>query len=297
MHLKKIDYLRRFRKKCKEINPDLICVFLIDVVRLTVIGLRGMSYHILASERADPSQFTPKKTKQYNRALNNCTAVVYQLEEAAKYYNINPGIIQEVIPNPAIVRNISAIKSKKGSDELFIFGAGRLTRQKRFDLLIDAFDIVHNTYPEYRLKIYGDGIERKALEDKVVGMGLGKYIDFMGDVKDIFQDVNDKSIFVLTSDFEGIPNVITEALINKVPCISTNCSPGGARLLLNDGECGDIVECGDHKGIAKSIIKYIENPSYAKEKSVVGSEHLKKFSPNVIEQDWLNLFERIFQNE
>lgn len=293
----RLNYLRKFRKKCKEINPNLICVFLIDIVRLTTLALKGTSYPILGSERADPSQFSKDKIKQYQKALNNCVAIVYQLENVANYYDIGSQIIQEVIPNPSIVRNIDEPIGENNNDEPFIFGGGRLVRQKRFDVLIDAYNIVHDRYPHFRLKIYGDGEELLNLKKQVARMGLTKDVDFMGNVRNIFQDVNDKSIFVLTSDFEGIPNVITEALINQIPCVATDCSPGGARLLLNNGMCGEIVECGDFKQIAQAIMTYIENPHYARRKVEIGKEYIKEFNQDIIEEKWLNLFKRILDND
>lgn len=294
---KRLKYLIRFRMECKSINPDLICVFLIDVVRLTVLALKGTKYPIVASERGDPSQFSRKKISQYNYALNKCIGVVYQLKEAANYYKVKPNVIQEVIPNPSVDRNNHKKINKKNTSELFVFGAGRLTKQKRFDVLIDAYSIVKNKYPEYRLKIYGDGIEMDNLKKQVFDLGLSKQVDFMGNVKNIFQDVNEKSIFVLTSDFEGIPNVLTEALINDVPCIATDCSPGGARLLLDNGKCGEIVERGNPNQIATAIIKYIENWEYAKEKSAIGKKYIKTFEPNIIENKWIDLFKRIINND
>lgn len=289
----RISYLIRFRKQCRNINPDLICVFLIDIVRLTVLALKGTSYPILASERADPSQYTRKRIRKYSKALNNCVGVVYQLKEAMGYYNLKPKVLQEVIPNPSIVRNENMNLEMNNSNELFVFGAGRLTKQKRFDLIIDAYSIVRRFHPEYRLKIYGDGNEVCNLKKQVNNLGLTQFVDFMGNVKNIFQDINDNSIFVLTSDFEGIPNVLTEALIHGVPCISTDCNPGGARLLLNNGACGEIVPCGDSQRVAEAIIKYIEDPNYAKEKAQNGKEYIKNFAPDVIESKWLNIIRKM----
>ena len=294
--LNRLKYLLRYRKKVKNINPDVVIVFLIDIVRLTVLSLKGTGYPIIGSERADPSQFKISKIRQYNNALNKCVGVVYQLKEAANYYNIKPKVVQEVIPNPAIARNTNEKFGINQNDELFIFGAGRLEKQKRFDLLIDAFNIVHKVHPEYRLKIYGDGPEMKMLKNQVIHLKLLDYVDFMGDVRNIFQDTNDESIFVLSSDYEGIPNVITEALLNGVPCISTDCSPGGARLLLDNGKCGEIVQRSDAKELADAIIRYIENPSYAREKAKIGKRHIEKFNPEVIENKWLDFIERIIKN-
>lgn len=286
-------YVLKFRKLCKKINPDLICVFLIDIVRLTVFALRGTNYPIVASERADPGQFNKKKIKQYNKALNSCVGVAFQLEEASQYYDIKKEVFCEIIPNPSIVRNKNIKFRNNDTKELFIFGAGRLTKQKRFDVLINAFKYVNEKFPNYRLKLYGDGPEKQTLVNQIEKLGLLGKVDIMGDVKNIFQDVNEKSIFVLSSDYEGIPNVITEALINGIPCISTDCSPGGARLLLNEGNCGDIVKRGDSLELAKSIIKYICNPEYAAKKTLNGKEYIKMFEPEIIERKWLDFFGKV----
>ncbi|MGF2167086.1 glycosyltransferase [Enterococcus casseliflavus] len=298
--LNKMSYLKDFRDLCVKLEPDLVCSFLSDIVRLTVLALNKTNIPILGSERADPGQFNEKKIKQYNKAFNKCKGIVFQLQSAADAYTIKENVLTKVIPNPAIKRNNEQIMSRAieyQNDAKTIFSGGRLTKQKRFDLLIEAFALVKKEHPEYVLKLYGDGPEMEKLVNLVDKLNLKESVTFLGDVSNIFFDSNKNDIFVLTSDFEGIPNVITEALLEGIPCISTDCSPGGARLLLDNGKAGDIVEVGNIKQLSSSIIKYIKNPEYVAKKVNYGKQYIKKFAPNKIKQEWIDIIERILNDE
>ena len=68
---------------------------------------------------------------------------------------------------------------------------------------------------------------------------------------------------MMSSDFEGIPNVLLEAMALGLPCVSTDCSPGGARMLINDGKDGLIVPCGDSKALADAVCRMIEDREFA----------------------------------
>lgn len=291
----RIKFQFRLRKKILDIDPDLICVFLSDIVRMVTLSLRGTKYPVIGSERGDPHQFSDYQIKEYTKAYNRCAAVVFQLKELIHFYNLNPEIILKTIPNPSILRN--NMPQDKSTSEPFIFSGGRLHKQKRFDVLIKAYKIVQEKYPNYKLRIYGEGEELENLSSLVSKLNLKNQVIFMGDKRNIFESANNKSIFVLSSDYEGIPNVISESLLYGVPTISTDTSPGGARLLLNNGENGDIVPIEDYEELAKSIIKYIENPEYVADKVSKGREYIKKFNPDEIERQWLELIKEVLNNE
>ena len=84
---------------------------------------------------------------------------------------------------------------------------------------------------------------------------------FEGKKDDILNEIKDSKLFVLTSDNEGIPNALAEAMSIGLPCISTDCTPGGARLLIEDGNNGLLVKKGDSIAISNAIISLIENPA------------------------------------
>lgn len=285
---KKIAYLIQLRKAIKKIKPDLICVFLSDIVRLTVLAMWGTKIPIIGSERGDPYQFSPKKLKQYNWAYNQCDGVAFQLKKAEKAYSLKRNIKKVIIENPCIPREESF--PERTGNEHIILTAGRLAKQKRFDVLIDAFSIVYKTHPEYKMFIYGDGPLKDELKQQIRKRKLEQSVVLVGNVKDVFREATSAEFFVLSSDFEGIPNVLMEAMAIGFPCISTDCSPGGAEMLLQGGKRGIIVPREDSIKMAEAMIRYIEHPELQKKYSQRAKEIIEEYSPERIQEKWLDFF-------
>lgn len=288
--LYKLVYLLQIRKVICSLKPDLVCAFLSDVVRIATVALRGTNIPIIGSERGDPYAFSPKQLKRYKNEYKYCKGVIFQLDNVAREYNLPSYVIQKVIPNPCIPRK-KEYTPRSEQPAHIVISAGRLTAQKRFDVLIDAFEIVHAQYPEYALCIYGDGPLRTELEHQAQNTSAGSAITFMGDVDDVFNSAKNAEFFVLSSDFEGIPNVILEAMSSGIACVSTDCSPGGARYLLKNGDCGLITPCGDSVKLAEAMIRYIENPELRILHEAKGFEAIKEYAPENIKKMWIDVFE------
>lgn len=284
-------YLLKLRRTLLQLKPDILCAFLSDVVRIAVLAVGDKDIPIIGSERGDPYTFTEKQFQNYRNAYLKCSGVVFQLEGAANKYNLPSDIDQRVIPNPCIPR-VKSYAVRTESSERVIISAGRLAKQKRFDLLIDAFAIVHERFPDYKLYIYGDGPLKNQLVLQAQSSAAGDAITFMGDVKDVFVQAANADFFVLSSDFEGIPNVLLEAMATGIPCISTDCSPGGARYVLRDGDRGLIVPRDDKVQLAEAMIRYIENPALREGNASKGLHVIDEFSPTNIKEMWVDLFEK-----
>lgn len=287
--LYKLYYLFKLRKMILSLKPDLVCAFLSDIVRITVLAMKGCNIPIIGSERGDPHDFTKKQFENYRKAYMKCKGVVFQLENVAKEYNLPNNIKQKVIPNPCIPRKDS-YSIRHDSLEHKIVSAGRFTEQKRFDLLVDAFEIVYKEFPNYKLYIYGDGPLYNQVELQIKNSLAASSIVLAGDVSDVFELAADSEFFVLSSDFEGIPNVLLEAMAIGIPCISTDCSPGGARYLLKNGERGIIVPCNDKEKLAEAMISYIKNPDLRLANGKKGIAIKSEFSSEIIKEMWLDIF-------
>lgn len=107
--------------------------------------------------------------------------------------------------------------------------------------MIDAFARIADDFPEYRLDIYGDGELEERLKEQIKQVGLENRVFLKGSNKNVLDYVYTASLFVLSSNYEGLPNALMEAIAIGVPCISTDCKPGGARTLIQDGINGWIV--------------------------------------------------------
>jgi glycosyltransferase involved in cell wall biosynthesis len=168
------------------------------------------------------------------------------LERIRVIYNpvVSEGLLQaarQPIRHPLFVDNQCPL----------ILGAGRLTEQKDFFTLIKAFDIVRRKIPS-RLVILGDGEERSNLENLIRSRGLQDMVDLPGFEINPFAFMKRASVFVLSSKWEGLPNVLIQALICGCPVVSTDCLSGPAEI-LKGGEYGHLVPVGDVEAIAVAI--------------------------------------------
>ena len=212
-------------------------------------------------------------------------------KEMDKKYSIN----SLCILNPFDFKNIKrksyekAKKIYKKKNSLKIISVGRLTDQKDFLTLLKAIKILKNKR-EVELVIVGKGREKKRLEDYVLNEKLETYVRFIGYQKNPFKFIKQADIFILTSLFEGSPNVLVEALFLKKYVISTDC-PTGPREILNNGKYGSLVKIGDYKEISKILVNYKKN-KIIKKKINLGHNSLKKFSYEINCKKYLNLIKQ-----
>jgi glycosyltransferase involved in cell wall biosynthesis len=132
-----------------------------------------------------------------------------------------------------------------------ILGVGRLTEQKNFDLLIDAFAAVRSKRPA-RLVILGQGPERDALEERATSTGWRKDIALMGFVKNPFPFMRRAAVFALSSKWEGLPTALIEAMACGAPIVATDC-PSGPAEILRYGELGRLTPVGDVESFAEAL--------------------------------------------
>jgi len=140
----------------------------------------------------------------------------------------------------------------------FVLGAvGRLEPQKRFDLLITAFAGLSRRHPQLQLVIAGEGSVRRSLEQQIASLALGERCRLVGQQADIVAFHHALDLFVQSSDYEGTPNVVLEAMALETPVVATDV--GGTRELCEDGVHGRIVPSGDADVLAAAIEPLVED--------------------------------------
>jgi glycosyltransferase involved in cell wall biosynthesis len=166
--------------------------------------------------------------------------------------------------NPTINERLKTLKNEEIKEQWFlndqrksILGIGRLTNQKDFINLLKAYK-VFNKKDRYKLVILGDGENRNILENYIKENNLEKDIYLPGFVSNPYKFLNQSALFVLSSQYEGLPNVLIEALYLKIPCMSTNCKSGPKEILL-DNEL--LVDTGDYKRMASKMQDILNNPN------------------------------------
>jgi len=171
----------------------------------------------------------------------------------------------QVIPNPVIVPRLATLAGHSVAHPWFnenqvpvILGVGRLTRQKDFPTLIKAFATVRAERPCH-LVIIGEGRDRPALERLAAGLGIEDDVDLPGFAENPYAYMSRAALFVLSSLWEGSPNVLTEALSLGVPVVSTDC-PSGPSEILAGGHHGHLVPVGDPQALAEAMLETLDSP-------------------------------------
>jgi glycosyltransferase involved in cell wall biosynthesis len=173
-----------------------------------------------------------------------------------------------VIYNPVYSERLPALMNETVPAHLFppaipiILGVGRLVKVKDFKTLILAFAAVRASRP-VKLIILGEGSSRKELEALIKELSLENDVCLPGAVINPFAYMSKASVVVLSSRYEGFPNVIAESLACGTPVVSTNCETGPAEILDN-GRFGKLVPVGDYRAMAKAIEETLESPPDAK---------------------------------
>ena len=164
-----------------------------------------------------------------------------------------------VIYNPAATGIPSKMKiSEKSREDLWghsfkkhILSVGSLTPQKNYHLLIKAFSKISKKF-NAKLVILGEGKLRKSLEDLIVSLGIEDSVNLAGFTKDPYPWYLTADVYVLSSDWEGLPTVLIEALECGLPIVSTDC-PSGPKEILEEGRFGKLVPTNDMNRLIHAI--------------------------------------------
>ena len=170
-----------------------------------------------------------------------------------------------------------------------VVAAGRLTRQKGFDLLIEAFAQVHEWHPEWQLHIFGHGRLRPKLTAQIEERGLDGVVRLRGLTRSLDAELSRASIFVLSSRKEGLPMVLLEAMSTGLPAVSFDCPTGPAEV-VEHGVNGLLVPAQDVAGLAAALSRLIENRSEREEMGRAARATAARYEMPAIADQWKDLF-------
>ena len=189
-----------------------------------------------------------------------------------------------VIPNP-IAERLGATKPERGDfPQRYVLGVGRLEQEKGFDRLLSAFSKVDQS--DMQLVILGGGTERAALLAIAQELGIKSQVRLPGMVADVDEWYRRADCFVLTSHYEGSPNVVVEAMVNGCPVVSFDC-PYGPAEILERGRSGILVSQDDITGLSNAIRRLVSDRALRERFAKVGMQRAKFFSVEKIAPRWL----------
>ena len=242
----------------------------------------------IMSERGDPfrTENLSLKNKISNFIINKSKGGVFQTDGAKAFYGKGLQKRGIVIPNPIFVKG--QIPNIQFEDrEKTVVSVGRFdNEQKRYDVMLKAFKLFNKEHPEYKLRLYGEGPAEKDIKKWIEELELSNSVELMGLTKNSMQDMVRCGMFLITSDYEGISNSLLEAMAVGLPCVSTDHTPGGARLLIEHGQNGLLAPIGDFEKLAECMCAFAEDEILARNCGEKAKEVLIRFSPEKIIDQW-----------
>ena len=194
-----------------------------------------------------------------------------------------------VIPNPCAINN-SQFSILNSQFPKTVLAVGRLHEQKGFDLLLQAWQPIEKHYPEWQLRIVGEGPQRAALERQIREQGL-EHVVLAGRTADVAKEYAAASLFVLSSRYEGLPLALMEAMWCGTPCVAFDC-PQGPVELLADGR-GWLVENGNVEKLTQQIVYAISHPDEAKARAKKAQAFAQAtYSEAAIMPRWIRIIEQ-----
>ena len=292
--LGKIRRLLALRKAISEYKPDVIVSFLSDVNIATLLATYFLKFPVVVSERIYPPSLPCGAFMNMLRRITypRAKAVVMQTGKGFEWLLKNcPGSKGCVIPNPIVFPLPSTEPQKdplsiiKNGRKLMIT-VGRLEKQKGFDILIDAYARLAEDFPDWDLVVLGEGSERDRLEEQIGRKGVSSRISLPGRVGNLGDWYARADFFVMSSRFEGFPNVLIEAMAYGLPAVSFDCDTGPEDIIENEVNGFLVSPREGDQGLSLAMVKMIRD----KKKRILMSKSSQlvrqRFSINRIAKEW-----------
>lgn len=284
----------------RRIHPDVVIGFTLFPNFFAALAGRMLHIPSVISERGDPKRTIGTSPGLKEKVLLNtiCKAngAVFQTEGAADFYPEQIRKAGKTIPNPIDLptgMKLSEISERKKT----VVSVGRFdNHQKRYDVMLMAFSIFHKEHPDYTLRLFGSGPYEETMKKTCEKLSISSCVSFNGVTRKAMMDIMEDGMFVITSDYEGIPNSLLEAMAVGLPVISTDCTPGGAKLLIRNMENGILVNRDDAYAVADAMCFYADNPEIASQFGSEAKKVLIEYAPNKIIDDWENYLTKIIKS-
>lgn len=285
--------LRKFIKKEK---PDVLISFISGSIIRGLIATLGTKTKLIASVRNDPAfEYRGKAGKYTVRfAFPLVDAFVFQTSDAQNFFKQKIREKSTIIFNSV---NDSFFEVDRKPIKNTVISCGRLDRQKNQELLINAFVMVVEEVPDAKLLIYGKGPEQSRLAELIEKKRMNESITLCGETSDMSEVMSKSDVFVLSSDFEGMPNVLIEAITSGIPSISTDCPCGGPSEIIQNNENGVLVPVGDKNALANAIIEILKKNELKNKLSTNAKKSAHKFSSEAIYKKWDYFIKRVLEKK
>ena len=290
-----VNNLRRWRTVRRAVvasRPDAVVSFMDQTNVLVLLATRGLRLPVVVAEHNDPAQQPVGPVWERLRlALYPRAATVVMLSATAAAFF--PSAIRRrvrVVPNPVVLdQDPGGAEAETNSDAegggQTLVAVGRLSEQKGFDLLLDAFSVIAPKHQGWRLDIWGEGPLRPDLERQRDALGLGERVGLPGTSDRLHRRLAEADLFVLSSRYEGFPMALCEAMASGLPVIAYDC-PSGPREIVRPGIDGVLVPATDVPALAAALDRLMGDPAERRRLAQRAPEVMDRFGLETVLGMW-----------
>ncbi len=290
--------IKHLRECVREEKPDVVVAFARRALYRALAAEKHEDTPVIIAVRTDPKGHYDKLSDkiQIKHLFPHMAGSVFQTTEQRDFFRpycneSNSRVILNPVNEKYCGLPVPEHRTRR------VVHSGRLTEFKNQKLLIDAFSDVHVKHPDYVLEIYGadsgDGT-KKILEDRIQQYQAEDYVRLMGGSDELEKQLPDAALYAYSSDWEGLPNALIEAMAMGLPVVATDCPCGGPREIIENEKNGLLVPIKDRKALADGICRLIEDPVFAEKLGCEARKIAERTDGETVYRQWHDfLHERI----
>lgn len=294
-----IERITVLRKAVQSSNPDIVISFLRITNITSILALLGTKYPLVVTEHNDTRVFSYGTLWETLRRLTYpfCSYVVSVSQGVDLGFTSLPESKRAVIYNPIMIKDnglIDELPFEVNPQKSWLVSMGRLTEQKGFDLLLQAFAKIAPQYPDWQLLILGRGELREQLAQMRDDLGLSSQVIFTGALSNPFAVLKRAKLFVMASRNEGFPMAHGEALACGLPVVCTDC-PSGPSEMVRQGIDGILTPNQDIKALAAAMESLMSDEPRRQKLAIKAPEVLERFGLDSIITEWETLINKLLE--
>lgn len=292
------------RRVVRQKKPDVVLSFLTNVNVATLVSLQGVNVPVVVCERTNPGYATNVgkvlgwlRRRYYGKASAVCVQTSDAEQALRKMVPQLPTVVAIPNPVPSDIFHIQRQESVEKESPARIDALGRLVPAKGFALLINAFANVAEVRPAWHLYIHGEGPQRAELERQAELVGLKDRIHLPGRTEYPWHELARSQLFVLSSQYEGFPNALLEAMALGLPCVATDC-PSGPADISQQGKDARLVPAGNKQAMAHALAELMDDNRLRGALGQRAAQSVRdRYALEVVLQQWDAVFKQVMQKE
>lgn len=287
--------VRSLRRTIVETKGDVVVSFTDRMNVLTLLACRGIDTPVIACERSDPRLHHLGRIWSWlrRRTYRTSNAIVVQTAPIRDFVQGFSGDVPiYVVPNCLWPESLPEQTPPLQQRSKQIIGVGRLAKEKGFRFLIDAFARVASNFSDWQLVILGDGPDGVRLQEQIDHLNLDERIELRGWSDNPAIALRDSQLFVLSSEYEGFPNALLEAMACGVAPISVDCESGPSEIIRHEVD-GLLVPPNDIDALAAALSRLLADPSEREQLAERAVDVRERFSVERFLADWDDILDAV----